>query len=196
MPGNHEYRTPGASGFFDYFALQARWRPPPYYAYNVGAWRLLALNSNCEPERVDCVAEERWLRANLAAEPHKCTLAYWHHPRYSSGFHGSDPRMNAFWEPLDAADAEIVISGHDHHYERFARQDATGQRTAIGMQQFVVGTGGNHPSVIREPLAPHSERRQNEHFGVLLLRLYDDAYSWRFVALGGRVLDQGNGDCF
>ena len=195
VPGNHEYRTPGASGFFDYFAWQAGWRPPPWYAYDVGPWRLIALNSNCEPERVDCVAEEQWLRANLDAEPHRCTLAYWHHPRFSSGFHGSDPRSAGLWSALDAAGAEIVISGHDHHYERFAPQDVAGQLNPDGIRQFVVGTGGNAPSVIREPLAPHSERRQNTDFGVLLLRLYEDAYSWRFVALGGRVLDSGNGSC-
>jgi 3',5'-cyclic AMP phosphodiesterase CpdA len=195
VPGNHEYRTPGAADYFDYFAWQSAWRPPPWYAYSVGSWRLIALNSNCEPDRADCEAQGRWLRANLEAEPHRCTLAYWHHPRYSSGFHGSDPRTTPFWRALDRAGAEIVISGHDHHYERFAPQDAGGQRDADGVRQFVVGTGGSYPSVIRSPRAPHSESSQNRHFGVLVLRLYDDAYSWRFVALDGRTLDYGQGGC-
>jgi hypothetical protein len=195
VPGNHEYRTPGATGFYDYFAEQSGWRPPPWYAYDVGPWRLLALNSNCESGRADCVEENEWLRANLVAEPHRCTLAYWHHPRYSSGFHGSDPRTTALWQTLDAADAELVISGHDHDYERFAPQDAQGQHDEIGMRQFVVGTGGEEPSVIHDPRAPHSEYSQNREFGVLVLRLYADAYSWRFVGLSGRTLDRGNGSC-
>jgi hypothetical protein len=197
-PGNHEYRTPGAADYFAYFAAQARWRPPPWYAYDLGPWRLFALNSNCEPGRVECgegSVQESWLRANLAAERRRCTLAYWHHPRFSSGFHGSDTRTAALWRALDDAGAELVISGHDHHYERFRAQDADGLDDSAGMRQFVAGTGGSHPSQIRRPLAPHSERRQNRHFGVMLLRLYEDAYSWRFVALGGRVLDFGNGSC-
>jgi hypothetical protein len=198
VPGNHEYRTEGAAGFFDYFALQSGWRPPPWYGYDLGPWRLLALNSNCEPDRVDCYEgspQETWLRETLAYEPHRCTLAYWHHPRYSSGFHGSDPRTMPFWRALQDAGAELVISGHDHHYERFAPQDEYGVRDATGMRQFVVGTGGNYPSVIHGERAPQSERAQNEHFGVLVLRLYEDSYSWRFVDLRGRTLDYGNGSC-
>jgi len=197
-PGNHEYRTDGAAGYFDYFEFQSGWRPPPWYAFNVGPWRLIALNSNCEEGRVDCSPgseQEEWLRANLAAEPHRCTLAYWHHPRYSSGFHGSDPRTASLWRILDQADAEIVLSGHDHHYERLAPQDENGRRSEVGMRQFVVGTGGSKPSVVREPGAPHSEYAQNLHFGVLRLRLYEDTYAWRFVALNGEALDRGAGSC-
>ena len=194
VPGNHEYRTPGALGYFDYFESQSGWRPPPWYGFEAGSWRVLALNSNCEEGRADCVEQERWLRANLRAEPHRCTLAFWHHPRYSSGFHGSDQRTTPFWRPLHEAGAEAVVSGHDHHYERFAPQDADGQRDESGLRQFVVGTGGSSPSTIRAP-APHSLRRQNAHFGVLVLKLYEDAYSWRFVALGGRTLDYGNASC-
>ena len=197
VPGNHEYRTPGAAGYFDYFEWQSGWRPPPWYGFEAGSWRVLALNSNCEEGRVPCGAgseQERWLRANLRAEPHRCTLAFWHHPRYSSGFHGSDERTTPFWRALREAGAEAVVSGHDHHYERFAPQDANGQRDESGLRQFVVGTGGSKPSVLRAP-APHSLRRQNEDFGVLVLKLYDGAYSWRFVALGGRTLDYGNASC-
>jgi hypothetical protein len=199
VPGNHEYRTPGAEGYYDYFEWQSGWRPPEWYAYDVGPWRLIALNSNCEEGRVDCSAgseQERWLRANLENEPHRCTLAYWHHPRYSSGFHGSDGRTQRMWRILDEADAELAVAGHDHHYERFAPQDANGQRDDLGMRQLVVGTGGSHPSVVRHPRAPHSEYSQKRDFGVLLLRLYEDAYSWRFVRIpDGKVLDFGNGSC-
>ncbi|MGH2837427.1 MAG: metallophosphoesterase family protein [Thermoleophilaceae bacterium] len=198
-PGNHEYRVPGAEDFFDYFELQSGgWRPPNWYGYNVGPWRLISMNSNCEESRVDCSdnsEQEQWLRANLAAEPFRCTLAYWHHPRYSSGFHGSDPRTARLWRILDRAQAELVITGHDHHYERFAPQDENGQRTDAGLREFIVGTGGSALSVVREPVAPHSEYAQNRTFGVLHLRLYASSYRWRFIALNGTVLDRGLGGC-
>ena len=173
-PGNHEYRVPGARDYFDYFEMQSGgWRPPPWYAFNLGYWRFIALNSNCEADRVDCgpqSEQEQWLRANLAAEPFRCTLAFWHHPRYSSGFHGSDPRTASIWRTLDQAGAELVLTGHDHHYERFELQDENGQRTDGGMREFVVGTGGSALSVVREPRVPHSVYAQNREFGVLRLR--------------------------
>jgi 3',5'-cyclic AMP phosphodiesterase CpdA len=198
VPGNHEYRIEGARDYFAYFEEQASWRPPSWYAYNLGPWHIVALNSNCERPAVPCGGDEEqvnWLRAELAADTHRCTLAYWHHPRYSSGFHGSDPRTASLWRILDQADAEIVLSGHDHHYERLAPQDENGRRSEVGMRQFVVGTGGSKPSVVREPGAPHSEYAQNLHFGVLRLRLYEDTYAWRFVALNGEALDRGAGSC-
>ena len=199
-PGNHEYRTEGAAGYFDYFDMQSGgWRPPPWYAYNVGDWRLYSLNSNCEEGRVECgpnSEQEQWLRANLAAEPFKCTLAYWHHPRYSSGFHGSDPRTASMWRTLDQAGAELVLTAHDHHYERFALQDENGQQTDGGMREFVVGTGGSALSVVRDPRAPHHEYAQNREFGVLRLGLFGDRYTWRFIGLNGRTMDSGIGGCF
>lgn len=198
-PGNHEYRTGTADGYFDYFEMQSGWRPPPWYAFNVGYWRLIALNSNCEEGRVDCgphSEQEEWLRANLAAEPYRCTLAYWHHPRYSSGFHGSDPRTASMWRSLDQAGAEIVLTGHDHNYERFALQDENGQQDDGGMREFVVGTGGSALSVVRDPRAPHTQYAQNRQFGVLRLGLYGDVYTWRFVGLNGRTMDEGIGGCY
>ena len=100
------------------------------------------------------------------------------------------------WRTLDKSGAELVLTGHDHHYERFKPQDENGQLDPQGMREFVVGTGGSHNSVVREPRAPHSVYAQNRHFGVLLLKLYSDAYSWRFVALNGRTLDYGVDGCF
>ena len=200
VPGNHEYREAGARDFFDYFEMQSGgWRPPPWYAFNVGNWRLIALNSNCEAGRVDCgpqSEQEQWLRANLAAEPFRCTLAYWHHPRYSSGFHGSDPRTASIWQSLDQAGAELVLTGHDHHYERFELQDENGQRTDSGMREFVVGTGGSALSVVREPRAPSSAYAQNREFGVLRLGLHGDVYTWRFIGLNGQTMDEGIGGCY
>ena len=198
-PGDHDYGVPGAAGYFDYFEMQSGWRPPAWYAYNVGYWRLIALNSNCEESGVACgpdSEQEQWLRANLATEPSRCTLAYWHHPRYSSGSHGTDPRTASMWRTLDDAGAEVVLSGHDRHYERFALQDADGQQDDAGMRQFVVGTGGSGLSAPRLPAAPHSEYAQSGRFGVLSLGLYGDVYTWRFIGLNGRTLDKGIGGCF
>jgi hypothetical protein len=198
-PGNHEYRTAGAAGYYDYFEMQSGWRPPPWYAFTLGDWRFISLNSNCDQGRIDCGPEseqEQWLRANLEAEPHRCTLAYWHHPRYSSGFHGSDPRTASIWRTLDQAGAELVLTGHDHHYERFALQDENGQQSDGGMREFVVGTGGSALSVVRDPRAPHTQYAQNREFGVLRLGLYADVYTWKFIGLNGRTMDKGVGGCF
>jgi hypothetical protein len=199
VAGNHEYRVRGAKGYFDYFEMQSGWRPPPWYAFNVGDWRFIALDSNCEAGRVDCgpnSEQEQWLRANLEAEPYRCTAAFWHNPRYSSGFHGSDPRFASIWRTLDEAGAELVLGGHDHHYERFALQDENGQQDDGGMRQFVVGTGGSTLSVVREPGAPHSRYAQNRQFGVLRLGLFGDVYTWRFVGLNGKTMDEGIGGCY
>jgi hypothetical protein len=198
VPGNHEYRVDGARDYFDYFAEQSRWRPPSWYAYNLGPWHIVALNSNCEREGVSCDPggeQERWLQADLAASPQRCTLAYWHHPRYSSGFHGSDSRTIWFWRALQRAHADIVLTGHDHDYERFAPQNATGQADPGGMRSFVAGTGGKDITALREPRAPHSQFGLDDTHGVMIWRLYENAYSWRFVRIDGKVLDFGNGTC-
>ncbi|HEY5873045.1 MAG TPA: metallophosphoesterase, partial [Gaiellaceae bacterium] len=145
VPGNHEYRTAGAAGYFEYFGAGAGDPTTGYYSYGLGNWHVVALNSNCAAVG-GCDAgstQERWLRADLAAHPSRCTLAYWHHPRYSSGWHGSDSSYVAFWQALVDADADLVLVGHDHDYERFAPQDAGGRRDLErGIREFVVGTGG------------------------------------------------------
>src|SRR5262245_2996558 len=156
-PGNHDYLTPGASGYFEYFGAPAGDPRRGYYSYDLGAWRVIALNSNCD-EIGGCGAgspQERWLREELAANPRRCTLAYWHHPRFSSGPHGSDPGYDAFWRALYERGTEIVLVGHDHTYERFAPQRPDGTRDpARGIRQFVVGTGGgSHHGFARPPIA-------------------------------------------
>ncbi|HET6622980.1 MAG TPA: Calx-beta domain-containing protein, partial [Gaiellaceae bacterium] len=126
VPGNHEYRTDGADGYFGYFGAAAGDPAKGYYSYDLGGWHLVALNSSCS-EVGGCGAgsrQERWLRADLAASSAPCTLAYWHHPRFSSGSHGSDPSYEAFWRALYEAGADVVLVGHDHDYERFAPQTA------------------------------------------------------------------------
>jgi acid phosphatase type 7 len=159
---------------------------------------VVALNSNCAV--VGCAAgsaQGRWLRADLAAHPARCTLAYWHHPRFSSGIHGGEPAVGPLWRALAEAGAEIVLSGHDHDYERFAPLDADGRPDPErGLRQFVVGTGGRSRYPFPGPPRPGSEARSAESFGVLTLTLHEDRYEWQFVPIaGGRFSDRGVGEC-
>src|SRR5688572_26267918 len=144
-PGNSEYDTPDASGYFAYFGPAAGRPGEGYYSYDLGDWHVVALNSACR--RIGgCSADQpmvQWLKQDLAANRKTCTLAYFHHPLFSSGTHGNDPRMRASWRALFEADADVVLSGHDHIYERFAPQAPDGHSDLKrGIRQFVVGTGG------------------------------------------------------
>jgi 3',5'-cyclic AMP phosphodiesterase CpdA len=179
-PGNHEYYTPGAAPYFAYFGARAG---RGYYSTELGSWHVVSLDSNLDPARNAAAhaAQLAWLRADLAAHPARCTLAFWHHPLYSSGGHGSVPAMRDAWEILQQAGAELVLSGHDHDYERFGPQDAHGRPDrARGMRQFVVGTGGAYPTPFLLTVA-NSELRDASRTGVLRLRLHAGGYDWEFV---------------
>jgi acid phosphatase type 7 len=203
-PGNHEYQTAAALGYFDYFdgagnlTGQAGERGKGYYSFRIGAWRLIALNSNCSAAG-GCAAgspQEQWLKAELAAHPASCTLAFWHHPRFSSGQHGSSGATQALWQDLYDAGADVALVGHDHDYERFAPQDASGAADpARGIREFVVGTGGRSHYSLSTPVA-NSEVRNSDTFGVLQLTLHPAAYEWKFVPeAGGTFTDSGTGYC-
>jgi Calcineurin-like phosphoesterase len=196
-PGNHDYHSAGATGYFGYFGARAGDQSRGYYAYDLGTWRIYALNSNCAAVG-GCdagSAQERWLRADLAAHSRHCVLAYWHHPLFSSGPHGNHLKMRAFWEALYAAHADLVINGHDHLYERFRRQSPSGRATRRGIQEFVVGTGGrSHYAVDR--IKANSVARNSTTFGVLRLRLLDTGWTWRFVPVAGKTYtDRGERTC-
>ena len=196
-PGNHEYATRGAAGYFAYFGAAAGPASAGYYGYDLGRWRIIALNSNCE--NVSCAQgsrQQRWLARQLASHPRRCVLAYWHHPRFSSGPHGDQPAVAPLWHTLYRGGADIVLSGHDHDYERFAPQDAAGRAdSGKGIRQFVVGTGG-HSLYRLGPPHPNSVRRNGSTFGVLLLTLRSDGYDWRFVPeRAGSFTDRGSGRC-
>jgi hypothetical protein len=190
-PGNHEYAS-GAEGYFDYFGAAAGPRGKGFYGYDLGGWHLIALNSNIAR---DFPSEQaQWLRADLAAHQTRCTLAYWHHPRFSSGNHGNDRSQQTFWDALDKAGADVVLNGHDHSYERFAPQNAAGVRESSGVREFVVGTGGK--SLRSFPnLQPNSEVRSAESFGVLKLDLHARSYEWKFVPATGGFTDSGSDAC-
>ena len=197
VAGNHEYHTRGAEGYFRYFGPAAGNPAEGWYAYDAGAWRIYALNSNCG-EIGGCQAgsaQERWLREDLAANPRACVAAMWHHPRFSSGNHGSHEFMADLWRTLQDAGAELALAGHDHSYERFGPQDASGRADERGLVEMVVGTGGRDPYAFRDPL-PNSLVRESPVFGVMRLELRPDGYSFEFLAIAGDdFTDSGTGTC-
>jgi 3',5'-cyclic AMP phosphodiesterase CpdA len=204
VPGNHEYYTEGARGYFEYFGEAAGDPEEGYYSYELRSWHVVALNSNCGEAQIRCSpssTQVRWLEEDLAAnadEEGGCTLAYMHHPRFSSGEeHGSYETVEPMWEALYEAGAEMVLSGHEHNYERFAPQDPSGKADPQrGIRQFVVGTGGGASDYpILEPLA-NSEVQNDESYGVLKLTLRPKGYEWRFLsAEGGEFTDSGSARC-
>jgi acid phosphatase type 7 len=196
-PGNHDYNTRDAAGYFGYFGHAAGTSGEGWYSYDVGSWHVVALNSNCRA--VGCGRDGpqgRWLADDLATHPAQCTLAYWHHPRFSSGLHGSSEATADLFAILYEAGADVVLAGHDHHYERIRPLDPGGRvDLERGIRLFTVGTGGRHlyPTGL---VVPGSEVRHTQTFGVLELRLFDDGYRWRFLrAQGIPFTDGGSGSC-
>jgi hypothetical protein len=189
VPGNHEYRTIGAAGYFQYFD-----NIPSYYAYDLGDWRIYALNSEISVSASSPQLE--WLQADLAANPRQCVLAYWHQPRWSSGSnHGSDREFQTLWQIFYDAGAEVVLNGHEHSYERFTPMNASGQPDPQGLREFVVGTGGRSFYDFDSPL-PASEVRNNTTYGVLKLILRENSYEWEFIPIAGSTFrDSGSTDC-
>jgi acid phosphatase type 7 len=213
--GNAEYGTANAKGFFDYFSsvgVTARiagsgsdtshLTSGGYYSFDIGTWHLIALNSNCGPAG-GCgsgSAQETWLKSDLAAHPNRCTLAYWHHPRWNSGSLGNDSSTAAFWTDLYGAHADLVLNGHgNHHYERFLPQSPAGTPDAAnGIREFIVSTGGeDHGTPPANPGDPEtSQIADYTSFGVMRLTLHPAGYDWQFVPeIGGSFTDSGSGTC-
>jgi hypothetical protein len=191
--GNHEMVTKKGAPFYDYFGAAAGPRGKGYYSFQVGTWHLVALNSESDTGAKG--AQMAWLANDLAAHASDCILAYWHTPIFSSGPHGADVRMVPAWKALVAAGAEIVLSGHDHTYERFAPQDENGRATPLGLRQFVVGTGGGGVYNF-ETVTANSEARGNSAYGVLKLTLKPGSYDWEFVPVAGQTFtDKGTAAC-
>lgn len=201
-PGNHEYGTPNAAGYFSYFA-NSKLKDTisePYYSFNLGGWHLISLNSNCEYVGGcdEGSPQLEWLRTNLEKAGNKCTLAFWHHPHFTSGKYstnqGSKSLSSDMWAELFGHQADIVLNGHDHLYERFKPQDPDGLANPDGIRQFTVGTGGKeHYS--QQTTADNSEKVIDDKFGVLTLELYPDSYKWQFKSVGGEVQDSGSQAC-
>ena len=197
-PGDNEYDTPNARGYYSFFGDAAGDPSRGYYAYDAGTWRVYVLNSECAAVG-GCgpgSPQEAWLTADLESEPRDCVLAMWHHPYFTSGPSGGlDATTRNFWRLLQGAGAELVLSGHDHVYERFAPQTGEGLASPGGMVQFVVGTGGGDPDRFHN-IGPNSIIRERAVYGVLVLRLRPGSYDFEFITVAGRQFtDNGSADC-
>ena len=199
--GNHEYHSDGASGYARYFGAAAGDAKKGYYSYDLGAWHIIVLNSECDQVGgCDAVSPQgKWLQQDLADSKTTCTLAYFHKPLFSSGGkHGNDSLMKPLWQALYKAGADVVINGHDHDYERFAPQDPEAKADpARVIREFVVGTGGkgSHHEFAASA-QPNSELRNSDTYGVLKLTLHAKTYDWEFVPEAGKTFtDSGSGTC-
>lgn len=195
VPGNHEYRSVEARPYFAYWGAGASGPGRGYYSFQVGGWHIVALNSNIDSEAGS--AQLAWLRQDLAETEASCILAYWHHPVFSSGKHGDNPKMRHALQVLYENGVSVVLSGHDHDYERFAPQNPDGLRDdARGFRQFVVGTGGAHLRPERGPEHANSRAFSASNLGVLKLELFASRYHWRFLSVDGpEFSDAGEAPC-
>ncbi|MDQ3998369.1 MAG: metallophosphoesterase [Gemmatimonadota bacterium] len=234
--GNHEYMSAGSGYYLYFFGLQSPPPPPGYYAYDLGTWRVLVLDSTpqvymCYPPELTeleheaedqswwqtlwsapqlereprsriagraCagdVPQQAWLVTELSSRSDKCTLVYFHHPRFSSGSHGSHFQMQRIWDILYTYGVDVVVAAHDHNYERFAPQDLNGKYDpTFGIRQFVVGTGGGDLRSVGHPIK-NSEVLFTGIHGVIGLALNEGRYGWAFIAVDGTVKDSGSGSC-
>ena len=196
--GNHEYQSKGAAGYWDYFGSAAGPRGKGWYSYDAGSWHVVVLNANCD--NVGCgkgSAQERWLRADLAAHDSQCTLAYWHQARFvSDKEHANSAATGPFWDALYDAGAELVLSGHAHVYERFAPQSPSAKADPDhGIREIIVGTGGESHYSFGTP-HPNSQVRNGNTFGVLKLTLNPGSYDWQFIPQKGKSFrDSGHTPC-
>jgi hypothetical protein len=202
VPGNHEYTTSGARGFWDYFGARAGTRGKGWYSYDIGAWHVLAINSECDRLPAGTCAtggaQESWVRADLAAHKNTCTLAYWHEPRFSSGVTTvvNAQAMAPIWNDLYNANADLVLVAHRHAYERFSPLNTSGSvDTARGVREIVVGTGGRDHAGGASRITG-SRVRNTTTFGVLKVTLHPGAYDWKFLPEPGRSFtDSGSSSC-
>jgi hypothetical protein len=192
-PGNHDYHTPRAAGYFKYFGRRAHRGSGGMYSFNLGRWHLVSINS-----RTGRISDRklRWVRRDLRKNRDRCELAYWHHPRWTSGSrHRPDPHMARLWRVLYRRGVDVVLNGHEHSYERFALMNPAGALAPRrGIREFVVGTGGGHLYPMGTPTFG-SQKRIDDRFGVLRMVLRPRSYRWRFIAVDGAVLDKGRHGC-
>ena len=194
-PGNHDYKTAGASGYYAYFGSNAGAAGVGYYSYDVGGWHVLSLNSTV-PSSAGTPQYE-WLRADLDANKTACAVAYWHHPVFSSGEHGNDSTMRSVLRLLYERGVEVVVNGHDHDYERFGLQNPDGRPDPDrGFRQFIVGTGGKGIDPFVRIQSNSEVRGETGAFGVLKLTLRQAGYDWEFIPVAGATFrDAGSGVC-
>jgi hypothetical protein len=191
VPGNHEYQNDrNATAYWDYFGDRAGPRGRGYYAFPEGGWRIIALNS--EVPMGPGSAQQVWLRDELTTNRSLCTLAYWHRPLFTSGPNFPNADVRPLWDTLLEFNVEVVLNGHDHMYERFEKQDASGRPSETGIRQFTVGTGGAH-SYDPRPGQPNSATR-SKTYGILVLTLDKDSYRWDYAS-NTQFRDTNSGAC-
>ena len=191
--GNHEYKTPGAAGYYTYFKSRQP-GPPGYYRVVANRWNIYVLNSNCG--KVSCARQATWLNRQMAAHPSRCSIVTMHHPRYSSGFeHGNNLAVKPLWAAAYKHRNDVVLAGHDHDYERFRPMDGWGNvRPRRGMMGFVAGTGGAnlyHLGTRKRGSVYYQARTP----GVLLLSLRSGSFGWSFHSIAGTIMDSGSRTC-
>ncbi len=199
-PGNHEHNTSGAAPYYQYFGSAAGSSKKGYYSYDIGAWHAIVINSelivNPAFNDADRKAQEDWLRSELKGVQKKCTLAYWHHPRFSSGWHGDDASLQTIWQELYDGGVDLILNGHDHEYERFLPQNPFAVKDTLkGMVEIVAGTGGGDLRGFRGKPDPNMAAQIQGHFGVLKLTLGKEEWRSAFIETNGRVWDPAGGKC-
>jgi Calcineurin-like phosphoesterase len=196
--GNHEYQSVGASPYAQYFGSKAGDPKKGYYSYDVGEWHVIVLNSvvvNSAFTAADRSAQEDWLKNDLKSSAKTCTMAMWHEPRFSSGWHGTDPRFQPIWQILYDANVDLVLNGHDHDYERFLPQTPAGVPDSVkGITEIVAGTGGGDLRGF-EAIVPNSAARIEGRWGVLKLTLGKGEWRSVFIEVNGRLWDPSGGKC-
>ncbi len=201
-PGNHEHETPGANGYYKYFSKSPHYQKikEGYYSFDLGGWHIISLDSTCDKTN-NCSADSqqiKWLEQDLSKNNTKCTLAFWHYPRYTSGRYFSQGSYKdyteQFWQKLSAYKADVVLSGHDHIYERFASLDSSGNSDKTGIKQFVAGSGGRS-LYERKITQNNTDFISDDNYGVLELELEPSKYSWKFHNLDNKILDSGSSNC-
>ena len=192
--GNHEYSAEGPGAYFDYFGAQAGPRPGGYYSYDLGTWHVIALNTNIPADAGS--PQQAWLQSDLKGHLGRCTIAYMHHPRFSSGSHAERDKLIPIWRTFARYGVSVVIAGHDHMYERFAPLDTNGAPDSVnGVRQFVVGTGGAHRSRI-DTVLPGSDVHSTDSFGLIRFSLLKDRYHWTFMPVKKHAFtDDGDAAC-
>jgi hypothetical protein len=195
VPGNHDVAT-NPRAYYNYFGKRAGRYLRGYYKADFGTWRVFFLTSECGTATACFQNQLSWISADMDAHPHLCTMAIWHRARFSSGAeHGSSTRMATVFQLLYDKGADVVLTGHDHHYERFAPVDPTGAAAVDGIRQFVSGLGGGSRYALAEVPHPASEFRYNDNYGVLKLTLGTGTYDWEFMTIADETVDQGTGAC-
>jgi hypothetical protein len=196
--GNHDYQSARGAAYYRYFGQRAGPAFKGYYSYDLGEWHVVALNSEMIVKgTADEIREQyEWLENDLRTSGRRCTVAYFHHPLYSSGAHGPNNAMRSLWEKLADGGVDLILNGHEHHYERFLPMNKAGAVDSVsGMEQIIVGTGGGGLTGIRSRVQANSARQIQGHWGVLLATLGTDEYRTSFLDVDGKVWDPSGRKC-